>query len=107
MKKLTILIWLLVLLTSCWMTQEEILKEYKKCEAVWQQWRYEDDFWWTVWCDYKKTNEDKIMSCIREYTDWIDEKYNNPDTVSNLREDNYSQVVKTCNEIFWDKNTTN
>ena len=44
------------------------------------------------------------MECIREYTDWLDEKYNNPDNVSNLKEDDYSQVVKTCNEIFWEKN---
>ena len=42
------------------------------------------------------------MNCIREYTNWLNEKYNNPDTVTNLREDNYSNVVKTCNEIFWD-----
>ena len=53
--------------------------------------------------DYKETNEDKVMDCIREYTNSIDEKYNNPDTVSNLTEDNYSQVVKTCNEIFGNK----
>lgn len=43
------------------------------------------------------------MDCIREYTEWLDEKYNNPDNVSNLREDDYSQVVRTCNEIFWEK----
>lgn len=46
---------------------------------------------------------DPIMDCIREYTDWIDEKYNNPDHVQNLREDEYSNVVKTCNEIFGEK----
>lgn len=43
------------------------------------------------------------MVCIRGYTTWIDEKYNNPDTVSNLSEDNYSQVVKTCKEVFGNK----
>jgi len=40
------------------------------------------------------------MKCIKEYTNWIKKKYNNPDTVSNLREDNYSKVVETCNKIF-------
>lgn len=49
------------------------------------------------------TEVDPVMVCIREYTTWIDEKYNNPDTVSNLSEDNYSQVVKTCKEVFGNK----
>ena len=107
MKKIIMILILVIWLTSCGMTQEEILKEYKKCEAIWQQWRYEEWFWWSVWCDNKETNEDKIMRCVREYTNWLDEKYNNPDTVTNLREDNYSNVVKTCNEIFWDINWIN
>lgn len=29
-----------------------------------------------------------------------DEKYNNPDTVSHLYEDEYSNVVKTCQDTF-------
>lgn len=41
-----------------------------------------------------------VMNCIREYTEGIDKKYNNPDTVSNLEDDKYSNVVKTCNEVF-------
>lgn len=49
------------------------------------------------------TEVDPVMVCIREYTLWIDEKYNNPDAVSNLSEDNYSQVVKTCKEVFGNK----
>ena len=40
------------------------------------------------------------MDCIREYTNGLDEKYNNPDNVSNLREDDYTRVVRTCNEVF-------
>jgi hypothetical protein len=40
------------------------------------------------------------MKCIKEYTKGLNEKYNNPDIVTNLREDNYSQVVETCNNIF-------
>lgn len=41
-----------------------------------------------------------VADCVKEYTNWLDEKYNNPDTVTNLREDEYSKVVKTCNEVF-------
>lgn len=44
-------------------------------------------------------NPVEVHTCTSLY---YDEKYNNPDTVSNLTED-----VKTCNEIFWDKNTIN
>lgn len=40
------------------------------------------------------------MNCVREYTNGLDEKYNNPDTVSNMQDEDYSSVVKTCNEIF-------
>lgn len=43
---------------------------------------------------------ENVKMCINKYIDAIDEKYNNPDTVSNLAEDDYSKVVKTCNETF-------
>ena len=62
--------------------------------------------WILLWWIYQVKNppkRDKVNDCIREYTRWIYLKYNNPDTVSNLREDNYSQVVRTCNEIFGNK----
>ncbi|RTL03983.1 hypothetical protein EKK58_11545 [Candidatus Dependentiae bacterium] len=51
-----------------------------------------------VSCGYPK--EDKVKTCISQYINSIDEKYNNPDTVSDLREDDYSNVVRTCNEVF-------
>jgi len=87
----------IILLTSCQaMTQQDRLLKIKQCEELWVS------YWIStagnVHC--KGNKQDKVMECIREYTNWIDEKYNNPDTVSNLREDRYSQVVKTCNEIF-------
>ncbi len=50
-----------------------------------------------------RNKEDKVRNCIQQYIDSIDEKYNNPDTVSSLQEDNFSNVVKTCNEVFWKK----
>jgi hypothetical protein len=53
-----------------------------------------------MWC---KEKDNPVMDCIKEYTNWLDEKYNNPDTVTDLREDNYSQVVKSCNEVFGNK----
>lgn len=103
MEKIILIMWLLImslLLTSCGLTKDE-LKEYKKnCEDFGSQFRISRD--WKDWvCE---TKPDKVMECIREYTYWLDEKYNNPDNVSNLKEDDYSQVVKTCNEIFWEKN---
>lgn len=103
MKKLLIMFWLLLLLTSCWIipTQEEIDTIKKRCEINWQDFRLNKNN--IPYCAYTKTGEEKVMVCIKEYTNWLDEKYNNPDTVSNLREDNYSNVVRTCNEIFWDK----
>ena len=100
MKKLLILP-LLLLITSCSsieMTQEQKLNKIKECKELWVNYYvYEDKVQcWTY-------IENKVMDCIKEYTNSLDEKYNNPDTVSNLTEDNYSQVVKTCNEIFGNK----
>ena len=99
MKKLLIIIPLL-LLASCSMTQEEKLNKIEECKELWY-WYYLNGFE-NINCGYRLSEISPIMNCIREYTNWLNEKYNNPDTVTNLREDNYSNVVKTCNEIFWD-----
>ena len=77
------------------------MNKIRECNELWFPYYLNERYSEIVCSDYK---EDKVMDCIREYTDWLDEKYNNPDNVSNLKEDDYSQVVKTCNEIFWEKN---
>jgi len=104
MKKAILIIWMLMMslsLTSCWMTQEEKLNKIKECDELWFS-HYLNDVYDEIYCsDYK---DNKVMTCIDKYTDWLDEKYNNPDNVSNLREDDYSKVVITCNEIFWENN---
>ena len=101
MKKIIMLIAIVFLLASCGMTQHEKLNKIEDCKELWYWYRL--NAWDEIMCDiYKK---DKVMECIREYTNWLDEKYNNPDHVSNLIEDWYSNVVKTCNDIFWDKET--
>ena len=100
MKK-TILILTMILLTSCSMpTQVEIDAMDKICAVNWQSVHINTRRFNELYCRY---DSNKVMDCIQEYTRWIDEKYNNPDTVSNLREDNFSNVVKTCNDIFWEK----
>lgn len=101
MKKIILIIWILTILTSCTITQDEIDAKQKLCDLGWQQVKFDDTFWDRLYCWYKIKEQDKVMDCMKEYTRWIDEKYNNPDTVTNLREDEYSNVVKTCNEIFW------
>lgn len=90
----------IIYIASCWMTQQEKVQAKKNCEelGLW----YGINWYWEIVCSYYK--EEPVMKCIKEYTNWIDEKYNNPDTVSNLREDDYSKVVETCNNIFWLKN---
>lgn len=100
MKKLLILS-LLILLTSCGrMTPQEIEEWKKYCESAWQEFVLLEGPSDSYKCNHK---QDKVMVCIKEYTNWLYEKYNNPDTVSNLKEENYSQAVKTCNEIFGNK----
>lgn len=84
------------------MAQEEKLNKIQECQELW--FWYRQNARWNIICNSYK--EDKVMNCIKEYTRWLDEKYNNPDTVTDLREDDYSNVVKTCNEIFWNKNST-
>jgi hypothetical protein len=89
-------------LTSCGsnpMTQEEKLKKIQECKDLWL-WYYLN---WHRGIVCKSYVEDKVNNCIEEYTRWIDEKYNNPDTVSNLIEESYVEVVKTCNDVFWEK----
>ena len=99
MKKTIILIATVFLLASCGMTQKEKLNKIEECKELWYGYYLSkvDD----IRCG--KYRRDPVMDCIKEYTNWIDEKYNNPDHVNNLREDKYSNVVKTCNDIFWDK----
>jgi hypothetical protein len=99
MKKILIMTILLLSLTSCWMTYEEKKQKIKECEEFWY-------WYWLNWIDEIVCNtipENKVFDCIEEYTRWIQKKYNNPDTVNNLREESYAEVVKTCNDIFWDK----
>lgn len=86
-------------LTSCSSppTKEEVVKQKEICDISNMN---TISNWMSVFCSYRT---DPVMVCIRGYTTWIDEKYNNPDTVSNLSEDNYSQVVKTCKEVFGNK----
>lgn len=99
MKKLLILIPLVFLITSCSPpTQQEIDEQKKICDINWEE-LYINTSTNEPTC-LSKMYKSSVMDCVREYRNGLDEKYNNPDTVSNLREDNYSQVVKTCNEVF-------
>lgn len=102
MKIKIILLLLCVFLVSCGIpTQEEIDAQKRICEINWEELRinYEN----RVYCE-SKPKKTTTMDCIKEYTNWLDEKYNNPDNVNNLREDEYSKVVETCNKIFWENN---
>ncbi len=101
MKKI-ILTLTLLFLVSCWMTDQEQIDKIKFCNDAWFG-IYKELFWGVSCTTWKLKQDTNVMDCIKEYTNWLDEKYNNPDTVTNLREDNYSNVVKTCNEIFWNK----
>ena len=74
MKKILIMTILLLSLTSCWLTQEEKLNKIQECKELW--------VWYWIWpssgdiyCNQNET--DKVFDCIKEYTKWIDEKYNN------------------------------
>ena len=80
------------------MTQDERIKAQQNCEELW----YESNIYWNgnVYCDSYRKIETPVMKCIKEYTRGITEKYDDPNYVTNLREDEYSNVVKTCNEIF-------
>ena len=98
MKKLLLLPFVLFIMTSCSVpTQQEIDEKKKICDINGEE-LYINNVNEPICLSkmYKTTP----MECIKEYTNWIDEKYNNPDTVRDLREDEYSNVVKTCNEVF-------
>ncbi len=104
--KYILLLLTLLLLVSCWAypTQSEIQLNTKMCNtqnkdsAIYRSILH----WYRLICAYRP--ESPVIRCIREYTDWLHEKYNNPDHVTNLREDEYSNVVKTCKEVFWKNN---
>ena len=102
MKKIILVILVVWLLSSCEEaiknTHEENLAKKQECFELWYKTYLEAS--WNINCSSSRA-ESPVMECIREYTEVIDEKYNNPDHVTNLIEDDYSNVVKTCNEIFW------
>ncbi len=88
----------MLMLASCastMPTQAEINEKQKMCDINWEVVNVASN--WRLWCNYKK---DPVMDCVREYRNGLDEKYNNPDTVSNMQDEDYSSVVKACNEIF-------
>ena len=102
MRKIILVIGLLFL-ASCGMTNQEKIDNMNLCKKSWYK-HYTTLFTKEIACSTMEIVEDNtVMKCIREYTNWIDEKYNNPDHVQNLREDKYSNVVKVCNEIFGKK----
>lgn len=98
-----ILIVAILFLASCWMTNQEKIDAMDLCKDSWYS-HYRTLFTNEVECSrWEIEEDDRVMKCIREYTEGIDQKYNNPDHVQNLREDQYSNVVKTCNDIFGEK----
>ena len=101
MTKLIPIFLLAILLVSCGATPEEQLKKIQElkpvCEAVWKE--VYIDYNWNINCTTKDTTTE-VDRCIDKYIDSIDEKYNNPDIVSNLADSNFSEAVKTCNEVF-------
>ena len=101
MKSAILIILLSVLLASCSPPTDIEIEQHKKlCEISGKQLIIDAGSNYHMWC---KEKDNPVMDCIKEYTNWLDEKYNNPDTVTDLREDNYSQVVKSCNEVFGNK----
>ena len=114
MKKVILVLLTIVMLTSCEVTsitKSDVDAKQKLCDINWEIVRYDELFIDSLYCTSKTKAKikpkvrDKVMDCIREYTEGIDQKYNNPDHVTNLREDQYSNVVKTCNDIFGEKET--
>lgn len=98
--KYLLLTFSILFLSSCIRLTDSEIEEWKKfCELAGKDfYLFSEGHRYT--CEQK---EDKVQKCIDGYIDAIDEKYNNPDTVSDLREDDYSKVVKTCKETFWEK----
>lgn len=101
MKNLLVLLPIVFLVASCSPpTDAEIAEQKKLCDLQGQDIAISSSPHYDMWCRYRT---DPVFECIQRYNDGIDEKYNNPDTVSNLSEEDYSQVVKTCNEVFGKK----
>ena len=98
--KYILILLLMILFTSCGVTHQENLNKIEECKELWLL--YHTDIYGEIVCNRYK--EDKVMDCIKEYTNWIYEKYDNPDYVNNLREDKYSQVVTICNKTFGENN---
>lgn len=101
MKNILITSLLAIVLVSCWKyTPEEISQANSHCAGLWKvtvfyQTGYDDAYE----CRYP-TVQNTYKQCIDDYKESIRLKYKNPDTVSALTEDDYSQVVKTCKESF-------
>ena len=99
MTKLILLIILAALLVSCTQSSQDIQDIKTKCEVIW--WQLVTNDFGRVFCS--SYMESPVQKCISKYVSTIDEKYNNPDTVSNLADSNFSEAVKTCNEVFGKK----
>lgn len=99
--KLLLILLLAIPLASCSAPTQQEQYEYRKiCEVNGEQLYITNSPNFHMIC---KRKDDKVFDCIQKYIEAMDEKYNNPDIVSQLQEDNYSQVVKTCNETFGSK----
>ena len=77
-------------------TAEEIAIKKERC-AVSGQDLLIDAHGLRVECVKKR---DSVSDCLDRWVNVIDEKYNNPDTVSNLRDTEYDKVIKQCQETF-------
>lgn len=80
-------------------TAEEIAIKKERC-AVGGQDLYVDANGLRADCVKKK---DSVSDCLDRWVSAIDEKYNNPDTVSDLRDTEYDKVVRQCQETFGTK----
>lgn len=103
MKHLLLIPLLAILLVSCASPQEKLdnFNAMKPvCDAQNRQ-TFVNETTWEAYCSYS----DPVQYCIDKYVNSIDEKYNNPDTVSGLQDSNFSEAVRTCNEVFGNKHT--
>ena len=101
MKKIILLLALTFIFSWCekQKTFEENKAKIKECEELWV-WYYLGSHW--IKCDLYRI--DKVQDCIQMYVNSIQEKYRNPDVISDLREEDYSKVVETCQKTFWKNN---
>lgn len=104
--KYIITILLATLLVSCGKSPEEITVEFNKWKPICDMQNKQTlvGELWGAYCGINYGENYQIEKCIGKYVDSIDEKYNNPDTVSNLKDSSFSDAVKTCNEVFGNKN---